>query len=142
LTIALQTETSSIAIMRVVRLAWLGVRTDQARAMANFLEDVLGLTLDHSGDDEWVYSLPGGGKVEVFGTASPDVAHFTTGPVVGFLVEDVRAATNDLRQHGVPILGEPHFADEGDDVAWAHFRAPDGNVYELTQGHDLEPRGD
>jgi hypothetical protein len=23
-------------------------------------------------------------------------------------------------------------------VAWVHFRAPDGNLYELTQGSDLE----
>jgi catechol 2,3-dioxygenase-like lactoylglutathione lyase family enzyme len=127
--------------MRVIRLAWLGVRTRHSQAMASFLEGTLGLTLSHSGEGEWVYSLPGGGKVEVFGTDSPDMAHFTTGPVVGFLVDDVRAATNDLRQHGVPTLGEPYFGDESDGVAWVHFRAPDGNVYELTQGQDLEPSG-
>lgn len=125
--------------MRVIRLAWLGTRTDHSLAMARFLEETLGLALDHAGEGEWVYSLPGGGKVEVFGTESPDVAHFTTGPVAGFLVDDVRAAAEELRQAGVPILGEPIFPTDDDDVGWIHFRAPDGNVYELTQGHDLEP---
>ena len=48
--------------MRVVRLAWLGVRTAHSQAMASFLEGTLGLTLDHSGEGEWVYSLPGAAK--------------------------------------------------------------------------------
>ena len=26
-----------------------------------------------------------------------------------------------------------------EDGPWVHFRAPDGNLYELTQGSDLEP---
>lgn len=34
------------------------------------------------------------------------------------------------------------FASDDDDAAWAHFRAPDGNVYELTQGQDLSPGED
>lgn len=75
--------------MRVSRLVWLGVRTDHAQAMATFLEETLGLGLDHAREDEWVYVLPGGGKVEVVGTESPDFSHFTTGPVAGFLVDDV-----------------------------------------------------
>jgi hypothetical protein len=29
--------------------------------------------------------------------------------------------------------------DEDGDAAWVHFRAPDGNLYELTQGSDLDP---
>lgn len=124
--------------MRVVRLAWLGVRTDRARAMASFVEETLGLRLDHASENERVYSLPGGGKVEIIGTESPDFDHFTTGPVAGFLVDDVRAAVQELREAGIPILGVPVFAPGDDDVAWAHFRAPDGNVYELTQGQDLD----
>jgi catechol 2,3-dioxygenase-like lactoylglutathione lyase family enzyme len=54
-----------------------------------------------------------------------------TGPVAGFLVNDVRDAAEELRSAGIEIL-----LDSGLDVsgnAWVHFRAPDGNVYELTQ---------
>jgi catechol 2,3-dioxygenase-like lactoylglutathione lyase family enzyme len=36
-----------------------------------------------------------------------------------------------LRSAGVEILLEPEVDDSGN--AWAHFRAPDGNIYEFTQ---------
>jgi catechol 2,3-dioxygenase-like lactoylglutathione lyase family enzyme len=123
--------------MRVLRIAWLGTRTDRATAMAEFLLSTMGLQLDHAGEDTWVFVLPGGGKVEVFGPTDTATDHFTTGPVAGFLVEDVAKATVELRDAGAEILSGPTFA--GDDIAWVHFRGPDGNVYELTQGRDLEP---
>jgi catechol 2,3-dioxygenase-like lactoylglutathione lyase family enzyme len=76
--------------------------------------------------------LPDGSKVEVFGPDNPINRHFTTGPVVGFLVDDVQAATAELRLAGVEILLEPEVDDSGN--AWVQFRAPDGNIYEFTQG--------
>ena len=57
--------------------------------------------------------------------------HFTTGPVAGFLVDDIQAATAELRSAGVEILFESGVDDSGN--AWVHFRAPDGNIYEFTQ---------
>lgn len=123
--------------MNIERIGWLGVRTESAKAMAVFLSKTLGLRLEHSDSDQWIFVLPGGGKVEVFSTAAPDKEHFSTGPVAGFVVDDVEAATAELRRVGVPILSGPIHG--GDDSAWVHFRAPDGNVYELTQGRDLDP---
>ena len=76
-----------------------------------------------------VLKLPDGSKVEVFGPESKINPHFTTGPVAGFLVDDVHAAANELWTYGVEILLEEK--DEHDN-AWVHFRAPDGNIYELT----------
>jgi catechol 2,3-dioxygenase-like lactoylglutathione lyase family enzyme len=98
--------------MRVTRLAWLGTRTKNREEMAQFLGHVLGLPLDHETADESVFVLPGGGKVEVFGPNAPDVQHFTTGPVAGFLVDDVAAAADELRRAGIEILSGPTFADE------------------------------
>ena len=123
--------------MKVLRIAWLGTRTDRAPSIAKFLETTMGLQLDRAADDTWVFVLPGGGKVEVFGPTDSESDHFKTGPVAGFLVEDVATATVELREAGIEILSGPTFVE--DDIAWVHFRAPDGNVYELTQGHDLEP---
>lgn len=57
--------------------------------------------------------------------------HFTTGPVAGFLVDDVRGAAAELRSAGVEILLES--VVDGSGNAWVHFTAPDGNIYELTQ---------
>ena len=93
-------------------MAWVGTRTDNAEPTVAFFRDVLGLPLELDRPGFWMLKLPDGGKVEVFGPDSPVNRHFTTGPVV-------------------EILLEPESDDSGN--AWVHFRAPDGNIYELTQ---------
>ena len=70
--------------------------------------------------------LPDGGKVEVFGSDTAVNRHFTTGPVEGFLVDDIQAVTAELRSAGVKILFESGVDDSGN--AWVRFRAPDGNM--------------
>jgi catechol 2,3-dioxygenase-like lactoylglutathione lyase family enzyme len=117
--------------MRIMKLAWVGTRTENAESTVAFFRDVLGLSPEDDGPDFWKLKLPDGSNVEVFGPDSPINRHFTTGPVVGFLVDDVLGATAELRSAGVEILLEPESDDSGS--AWVHFRAPDGNVYEFTQ---------
>jgi catechol 2,3-dioxygenase-like lactoylglutathione lyase family enzyme len=106
--------------------------------MVAFINDVLGLSLEHAGDGQWVFSLPDGAKAEIFSSESPHNSHFEDCPVAGFYVDDVAAATEELRAAGVEIVHGPVILEE-DDAAWVHFRAPDGNLYELTQGSDLDP---
>jgi catechol 2,3-dioxygenase-like lactoylglutathione lyase family enzyme len=117
--------------MQIVKLAWVGTRTDNAEPTVAFFHDVLGLRLELDRPGFWMLKLPDGSKVEVFGSDSGINRHFTTGPVAGFLVDDVRAATADLRSAGVEILYESGVDTSGN--AWVHFRAPDGNVYEFTK---------
>jgi catechol 2,3-dioxygenase-like lactoylglutathione lyase family enzyme len=117
--------------MRVHGLAWLGTRTDAYRETVRFFRDVLGLDLRSDEDDFAVLTLPDGGKVEVFGPATSWNRHFVTGPVAGFLVDDVHAAVDELRDAGVEIVQEP-----GDNY-WAHFRGPDGHIYEVTADPEL-----
>jgi hypothetical protein len=50
--------------------------------------------------------LPDGSKVEVLGPDSPINRHFTTGPVAGFLVDDIHETTAELRSADVEILYE------------------------------------
>ena len=117
--------------MEIRKIAWVGTRTPQAEAMVAFARDVLGLRLDLEQPSFWMLGLPDGSKVEVFGSDSPANRHFTTGPVVGFLVDDVHSAAAELRAAGVEILLETEDDESGN--AWVHFRAPDGNIYEVTQ---------
>ena len=117
--------------MNIIKLAWVGTRTDRAEPTVAFFRDVLGLALGLQHDGFWMLKVSDGSKVEVFGPDSPSNRHFTTGPVVGFLVDDVFAAAEELRHAGVEILLEPEEDSSGN--AWVHFRAPDGNIYELTQ---------
>jgi catechol 2,3-dioxygenase-like lactoylglutathione lyase family enzyme len=117
--------------MKVHKLAWVGTRTENAEATAEFFEGVLGLTSDLLDTDFWLLKLPDGSKVEVYGPATSINRHFRTGPVAGFLVDDVSAAAAELRAAGVEILLQSGVDPSGN--AWVHFRAPDGNIYELTQ---------
>jgi catechol 2,3-dioxygenase-like lactoylglutathione lyase family enzyme len=117
--------------MRIIKLAWVGTRTDNPEPTVAFFQDVLGLRLELEQPGFWMLKLPDGSKVEVFGSDSAINRHFTTGPVAGFLVDDVQAATAELRSVGAEIVFESELDDCGN--AWVHFRAPDGNLYEFTQ---------
>ena len=117
--------------MRVTRIGWAGTRTNGYGAMLEFLTTVLGLTPAHQQPDFAVLRLPSGDTFELFGPSDQDHRHFTTGPVVGFVVEDLPAAVAELERAGVELLGGQ--VDEHGS-GWRHFRAPDGNVYELTSG--------
>jgi catechol 2,3-dioxygenase-like lactoylglutathione lyase family enzyme len=117
--------------MQILKLAWVGTRTEEADATAAFFRDVLGLRGDLLEPDFWLLKLPDGSKVEVFGPGTAINRHFTTGPVAGFLVDDVATAAAELRAAGVDILLDSGVDASGN--AWVHFRAPDGNIYELTQ---------
>jgi predicted enzyme related to lactoylglutathione lyase len=117
--------------MRVTRIGWAGTRTEEYAAMMEFLTGVLGLGVAHERRDFAALDLPSGDTFEVFGPSDADHRHFTTGPVVGFVVEDLPAAVAELERAGVELLGGQ--VDEHGE-GWRHFRAPDGNVYELTSG--------
>jgi hypothetical protein len=87
--------------------------------------------VDHEEEDFIVFKLPDGSKVEVFGPSDQEHVHFTC-PVAGFEVDDLEAGRERLEAGGAEFIG-PIQRWEPTGEAWSHFRAPDGNVYELTQ---------
>ena len=116
--------------MKAKGLVWLGTRTRNFDDTVRFFGDTLGLNAVHEEPDFTVFKLPNGDTVEVFGPTDEDHEHFDTGPVAGFLVDDVAGARADLESAGVEFIGPVHGADDGG--SWSHFRGPDGNVYEIT----------
>ncbi len=123
--------------MHVRGIAWAGTRTDAYRAMANFARDTLGLPVVEETPGMTVYELADGDRFEVFDAAQSEGAPYFDAPVVGFLVDDVAAAAAELEAAGVELLGP--VVDLGES-AWAHFRGPDGHVYELTGGRRFDAR--
>lgn len=111
--------------MRITGLGWLGTRTARAEQLASFYRDVLGLAPVHAEPGFWAFRLPDGRHVEVFAEEHPEKAHFSTGPVVGFAVEDLESAVKELEEAGVELIGDRRYSSQ-------HFRGPDGNVYELV----------
>jgi predicted enzyme related to lactoylglutathione lyase len=115
--------------MQVHGIAWAGTRTDRWAETVELFERHLGL---HRRDDHpgiAVFEAGNGDTVEVFTTDEPEHRHFTTGPVVGFAVDDIDAAGDELEAAGIEVLGP---VQRGGGLAWLHFRGPDGTVWELT----------
>jgi predicted enzyme related to lactoylglutathione lyase len=115
--------------MKVHGLVWVGTRTAAFDETVSFFRNVLGVDLEVVSRDFAWSRMPNTSQLEVFGPGDTDHLGFTTGPVPEFLVDDVDAATEELRAAGVELLGEPVVEADG---AWVHFRAPDGYVYGLT----------
>jgi catechol 2,3-dioxygenase-like lactoylglutathione lyase family enzyme len=116
--------------MQVKGIGWAGVRTSRAPVLVSFFRSDLGLQVAYSEPEFWVFDLPDGSQVEVFGEGFPGKDHMQTGPVIGFLVADLAASVAELQERGVELLGKPG-------PTWQHFRGPDGHVYELKSiiGH-------
>ena len=115
--------------MRVLGYTWAGVRTGDLNSSSRFFSDILGLRRVYDGKGLVQFELPSGQLFEVFGSESP-YYQFHNCPVVGFQVEDLRAAKQEMESKGI------HFMTDvlGDDKeAWAYFRGPDGYLYEIWQ---------
>lgn len=115
--------------MEVTGLVWAGTRTERFDEMVRFLGEQMALERDHEETGFVSFKTPGGDKFEVFGMNDSDHDFMTTGPVVGFGVLDVDAARSELEAAGIEFMAPTQ--REGD-YRWAHFRGPDGNIYEIT----------
>jgi predicted enzyme related to lactoylglutathione lyase len=116
-------------VLHVQGIAWVGTRTGRWSDTVEMFERVLGMRRLDDRPGIAVFALDNGDTVEVFTTDEPDHHHFTTGPVVGFAVQDIDAARAELEAAGVDLLSP---TQRGGGLAWLHFRGADGNVWELT----------
>lgn len=114
--------------MAVKGVGFVGMRTDRFEETLALLRDVVGLPLVRQSADVAAVTLADGTFVELFGPGEIDHAHFTTGPVVGFRVDDFDAVHSAMIDAGVEFLGEVQHLDGS---GWRHFRCPDGTVAEI-----------
>jgi len=118
--------------VKVLNVRWVGIRTDNYREMVGFLRDVLGLTTNFEEPTTVELATTEGDQIQVMAPGDPYYEFFgehATGPVPLFEVDDVHAARLELEAAGVEIVGEP---GRDRNWEWIHFRAPDGNLYELA----------
>jgi catechol 2,3-dioxygenase-like lactoylglutathione lyase family enzyme len=115
--------------MRVLGYTWAGVRTTDLKSTARFFADTLGFSLLEQREGLALFEMPSGQLFEVFGSESR-YYELHAGPVLGFQVEDVRAARRELESAGVEFITDV-LGDESE--AWTYFHGPDNYVYELWQ---------
>lgn len=118
--------------MSVQGLGFLGIRVaDPARYAATvaLYRELLALPVINEEPDRFVwFRLGDGTQVHVYGPLDEDHVAFGDAPCVGFRVDDPAAHRSRLEAAGIAFLWE---TQRDGAVAWAHFRGPDGAVYEL-----------
>ena len=117
-------------MVRSVR--WVGVATERYTAMVDLLESTMGMQKRFEERTTVEFATEDGDAIQIMAPGDRYFAFFTehaTGPVPLFEVDDVHQARGELESAGVQIIGEP---GQDSDWEWLHFRAPDGNLYELA----------
>jgi len=119
--------------MDVLGISWVGSRTERFDDMARLLGGVMGLPTHVDDEMSAGFDLPNGDEFELFSDRDEESAHLTSGPIVGFFVSDMNVARGELEASGLVRFFGATVKGEGG-WSWAHFRAPDGNIYEITSG--------
>lgn len=123
--------------MTVRRLGFLGVRVadpDRFAATVSLYRDALELPVIAEIPDRYTwFRLDDGTQLHVYGPLDEDHEAFGESPCVGFVVDDTEAMRQRLEAVGIAFLWE---TQRDGAIAWAHFRGPDGAVYELIEASE------
>ena len=112
--------------MKILGLAFAGTATGHRSEMARFVQETLGLEpAQVEGVEADMFVLSDG---SYFAVAHPGGMGETTRSI-GFEVESLDESVAELRAAGV-VVGEPA---ENERHRYVHFRAPDGELYELVE---------
>jgi predicted enzyme related to lactoylglutathione lyase len=117
--------------MKVQFPRWIGVVCDDYEGQRKFYRDVMGLQEINEGDDWVQYDMGPNVTFELLRRSS-DPEYDRVRYQVGFVVDDIESARNELVANGAEAVTEVMIASEGSS-RWAYFRDPEGNVFEITQ---------
>ncbi|HEY1331588.1 MAG TPA: VOC family protein [Actinomycetota bacterium] len=109
---------------------WVGVVCADLERQRSFYRDVLGLSEADQGDD-WVQFDMGPGVTFELIAQSNEAEYDHSRYQVGFVVDDIDAARQELLGRGVQVVSDV----KGSDSRWAYFRDAEGNVFEITERH-------
>ncbi|MGH2692854.1 MAG: VOC family protein [Actinomycetota bacterium] len=116
---------------------WIGVVVDDLETQRRFYRDKLGFE-EQGSSEGWVHlEVPGGGLFELI-RRDPSPQYDTKRYQIGFTVEDIREAREELIGRGVEPISDIEGEESGSSNLWCYFRDAEGNVFEVTQW--LEPR--
>jgi glyoxylase I family protein len=114
-------------MMRVEGIVFAGSATSARSEMSTFVRDVLGLTPNTvAGIEADLFDLPDGSS---FVVASVEGIGATE-RALGFLVDDIVLAADELRAAGIRVDTE---ISTNARHRYIHLWAPDGQVYELVE---------
>lgn len=111
---------------------WIGVVVDDLEQQRRFYRDRLGFR-ETGGSEGWVHlEVPGGGLFELI-QRDPSPQYDARRYQIGFTVEDIHAAREELVRRGVEAISDIGGEEPGSGNMWCYFRDAEGNVFEVTQ---------
>ncbi|MEX0955687.1 MAG: VOC family protein [Rhizobiaceae bacterium] len=114
--------------MAVNGIGFVGMRTMRLDETVRLFRDVIGADMARQETGLAGFELADGTIFELYGPEDDFHAFFTTGPVVGFAVDDFDATRAAMAAAGVSFIGEVQAAGGR---KWQHFHCPDGTVAEI-----------
>jgi catechol 2,3-dioxygenase-like lactoylglutathione lyase family enzyme len=114
--------------MPVQSIGFVGMRTERLDETVRLFRDVIGASITRQSGGMVGFTLADGTVFEIYGPSDAFHAFFTTGPVVGFRVDDFDDTRRAMVAAGVTFIGSPQHAAG---VSWQHFVCPDGTVAEI-----------
>ena len=114
--------------MTVSKVGFVGIRTDRLDETVALFRDILGMKVSRQTDDLVGFKLADGTILEFYDPANEFHGFFTTGPVVGFRVDNFDVTRQAMLAAGVKFIGDVQHADG---VSWQHFHGPDGTILEI-----------
>jgi catechol 2,3-dioxygenase-like lactoylglutathione lyase family enzyme len=124
--------------MEVRNVRWVGIYTPHYREMVSLLRDTMGLAVNFEEETTVEFTTSEGDEIQVLAPGDPYYEFFeehAAGPVPLFDFYDFHSARTELADAGIEIVGP---AGRDSHWEWIHFRAPDGNLYELASRLDEE----
>ncbi|MBA3511023.1 VOC family protein [Sphingomonas sp.] len=115
--------------IRVKGFSWVGVGTDDYETSLRFFTQVLGLTVEASGDRQAILRVAPGQQLEIFGRDGRG-KDLNTPPTIAFEVDDVDRAARALVAGGAELIGD---RGSWNGHEWQYFRTPDGHLFEIKR---------
>jgi catechol 2,3-dioxygenase-like lactoylglutathione lyase family enzyme len=114
--------------MTVRGVGFVGVRAERLDDLVRLFRDVIGVPVVREEADLVGFALADGTVLELYGPGDTFHSFFTTGPVVGFRVDDFDATHAAMETAGVNFIGD---VQQAAGMKWQHFHCPDGTVAEI-----------
>jgi catechol 2,3-dioxygenase-like lactoylglutathione lyase family enzyme len=111
---------------------WIGVVSDDLEGQRRFYREVLGFTELDVGVDWVQFDLGGGKTLELLGRDLTRLQYAGRGFAVGFEVDDIQAAVEELQRRGVERVSDVEGGPESTQY-WCYFRDGEGNLFEIAQ---------
>lgn len=111
---------------------WIGVVAEDLERQRTFYRDVLGFQEREAGDGFVMFEVDGHIVELIAKSSEPQYAR--KGTAVGFVVEDMASAREELIRRGVEPVSDVEGPSDGQ--IWAYFRDGEGNLFELVQRVD------